>query len=165
MKTPLPVNPLISVGPEVIPLRLQKVVRPAFAAIAVVIVQGGADSRHGNAEPGGGADNLPPAILIRFHRLLEVRIQQQILQAGLTRKGLFNPLQKRGPDNTPPAPQHGNLAVFQVPAMRFGSGLQLIKTLRLAANFGSIQDLAHRIDKRLAIGRLAKGCNSNRRAA
>ncbi len=63
MKHPLPIQTLIGMGAEIIPLGLQQIMGQALAAVAVVVIQGRTDGRYREADAGSGAHNLPPSLL------------------------------------------------------------------------------------------------------
>jgi hypothetical protein len=62
-------------------------------------------------------------------------------------------LQERGPDDAAATPEHRDLAVLQVPAVRRGRGCELDEPLGVAADLGGIERLAHRLDELVAAHR------------
>ena len=77
--TPRFINPLIGMGTEVIPVRLQQIRRKPLAAIAVIISKRTTERRYRDTRLDSTCNNLSPALLIFFNGRPKIFVQQQIL--------------------------------------------------------------------------------------
>ena len=96
------VGPLVGVRAEQVALGLDQVRREPLAAVAVVVGQGGREGRDGDAQPGGLADDPPPAVLALPDGLGEVGGQQQVRQVPVLVVGVLDAVQEAGADDASP---------------------------------------------------------------
>src|SRR5688572_29889816 len=84
------VEPFVSVGAEVVALRLQQVRGQPSAPVAIEVGQCGAHARNGNAGLHCGDYDAPPCGLSAGDGLVEERVKQQIDQLVIAVKGLLD---------------------------------------------------------------------------
>ena len=116
-------------------------------AVAVIIAERCADCRGRDADSCCSTNCLPPGSLALVYSVTEIWIKQQVFKAGLPVIRLFNALQESGPDYAAATPQHGDVAVMQIPVVLCCSCLQLEKSLRITADLGCKECLANLLNE------------------
>ena len=102
---------------------------------------------------GGGADDSAPRSLVRFHRLPEIRVEQQVLQVFIFIIGLPDIAKETTPNDTATAPHQGNITKTQCPAIFSCSITHQHISLGIRHNFGSIERIMDILDEGLLITR------------
>src|SRR4029078_10303596 len=136
---------------EVVALGLKQVGWQAFAAVGVVVGEGGGELDDRQSGQQCVNDEAAPGFLSLEKCLGEVGMQQQIFEPCVGVEGFFDPLEKGGADDAAAAPEKSDVAVFERPGEFLGGGLKLDKALGIAANLRGIERMPHGFDKRLAI--------------
>src|SRR5262245_24451400 len=114
------VEALISVGAEVVALRLEEIGRQAARAVAVVVSQRATHGRHGNAVGGGRADHATPAALRPADLAGEEGVHEQVDELGVAIERLLDLPQEGASDDAPAAPHERDAAVVELPVARLG---------------------------------------------
>ena len=146
-----PVHALVGVGAEVVALGLDQIGRQPLVTVAVVKGQGAGHGRDGDPRFHRPGDHPPPGPLRRFHLLPEIRVEQQVAQGRVPVEGFFDFAQKDGADDTPVAPQQGDAAVVQVPAVLLGRRPHQHVALGVGDDLGRVQRVADVVDEGLFI--------------
>src|ERR1035437_6544839 len=102
--TPLLIDALISVGAEIVALRLEQIRGQPRGAVAVVEGQRGGKRRSGNAQFDGVNQRLAPRCLIAVERLGEEAVQQQIFNPRILVESLFDLSQEAAANDASAAP-------------------------------------------------------------
>ena len=84
------IDSLISMGAEIVTLRLKQIRGKHCRAVAVIIGQRRADRRHRNAQLHSRSRHPPPARLRSFDRLFEKGVKQQIHQIEFGVEGFLD---------------------------------------------------------------------------
>lgn len=110
------VDPLVGVGPEEVSLGLDQVRRKPGPPVGVEVRE--ARAHPGSADPGRDRepDDSTPRCLTLNHLGREIGIDDEIGQVHISLVGLFDPIQKHGPNDTPAFPDPGHLAQVDSPS-------------------------------------------------
>ena len=99
------VEAFIGVGAEVVALGLEQVRRQAFAAVAVVIGEGGVESWAGNEKVGRGGNDVSLGVLDLCDCLREVRGEQQVLEFRIGVERFLYVIEEDGADDAAATPE------------------------------------------------------------
>jgi hypothetical protein len=111
------IDPLIGMGAEEIPLRLQKVCRKPLTSIAIKKCKGRAKARDWNAMLYSLHNSMAEPFLTGGHLPFKEVVKEQIFKRGAFVVGLLNVIEEATADDTPFPPNKGNSALVEVPAI------------------------------------------------
>ena len=109
MESPFAVIPKVGMCTEIIALSLQQIGGQKGPSITVVIRQSRTEGRHRNAHGGSHGQHLPPGVLPRFNRGLEIWIQQQVLETGILIEGFLDAIEELGSNDATASPEQGTV--------------------------------------------------------
>lgn len=107
------VGALVGVGSKIVTLGLGEVLGQAVAAVAVEVVERGAEGRNRDAQLGCGDQHFPPGILPVQNRLLELGSQQQVGQSRIFVKGMFDLAEEACSNDAAALPDPGTFAQIE----------------------------------------------------
>src|SRR5262249_41556204 len=137
------VEPLVSVGAEIIALGLKEVRWQTLAPGTIIESQGGAESRDGNALLDRCRHRVAPRAMRTVDRFAEERIKQQVREFRVPIEGLFDFTEEDAANNAAAAPHQGDAAVVEVPVVLLSSRAHEHVALRVGNDFRGIQRLAN----------------------
>mmetsp|Transcript_4155 Transcript_4155/g.13384 ORF Transcript_4155/g.13384 Transcript_4155/m.13384 type:complete len:478 (+) Transcript_4155:362-1795(+) len=145
------VHALEGVGAEEVTLRLDQVGRQAGAAVLVKVGEGGG---HGGAGDAGGdaeRDDAAPGGLALVDVVRELWVHQQRGQVGVAVVRLLDAVEEDGADDAAALPDAGALAQVHAPPVLAGRLADQVHALRVGADLGRVQRLAHVVHQLLAV--------------
>ena len=95
-------------------------------------------------------------------RLLEIRVQQQILQIWLSIECFLDSIQELSSDDTTTSPKQSAIPVVEIPLVLFARFLQLHKALSVRTNLGSVQSLLNGFHEELLVTHQVVHCGGER---
>ena len=140
------VQPLIGMCAEVITLRLQKIRRQAIGGVAVKIAECCRHGRRGHAVLHSCRRDLAPRGDEFFHRLLEIRVEQEIRQLRILVIRFLDLAEKDRADDAAAAPHERDAAVVEVPVIGFRRRAHEGVALCVGDDLGRIQRLPDSFD-------------------
>ena len=146
---PRPVDALVLMRAEIIALRLKQIGRQPRIPESVVVAQ---RRRHGR-DPDSVQDrrryNAPPGFLRSLDPFSEKWIQQQVRQAGIRIKCIFDLREKCRADDAAAAPEQRDPAVVQIPLIFLRRLMQENKALGIGNDLRGIERLLEVAQKSL----------------
>ena len=140
------VEPFIGVRAEIIALRLQQIRRQAVGGVAVKIAECCRHGRRGNAVLHSCRRDLAPRGDEFFHRLLEIRVEQEVTKLRIFVIRFLDLAEEDRADDAAAAPHEGNAAIVEIPAVGLGSRAHEGVALCVGDDLGRIQRLPDGFD-------------------
>mmetsp|Transcript_15297 Transcript_15297/g.51447 ORF Transcript_15297/g.51447 Transcript_15297/m.51447 type:complete len:499 (-) Transcript_15297:50-1546(-) len=147
---------LVRVRAEEVALRLDHVGRAARRRRAVKVGQRRGERGGGDARARGEADGVAEAALRLRDGQRDLAVEQEVWQRGVVFKGRCNVVEERGADDAPAAPEAGDGAQVQPPAVVGRRSREQRKALCVGADLGRVQ-------RRLEDGERLGGIEQRRR--
>src|SRR3990172_8201168 len=142
-----PIEALVCVRAEVVPLRLEQVRRQALTAIPVEESQGSRHRRQWDPQRDGGRDDSAPARCNLPHLRSKEWGKEKVDKAGLAIESCLDVVEKSCPDDAAAAPHQRDVPVGQVPAQLLGDGLHQHVSLGVRYYFRCIQRMSQLINE------------------
>src|SRR6266571_8097553 len=112
-----PVDALVGVGAEEVPLRLQQVCGQTGRAEPVVEGERRGEGRRWDAGLDRADDGAPPGRLVVVQQLAEETVDEQVREPRILVVGLLDLSEEAAADDAAPAPHQGDAAEVQVPPL------------------------------------------------
>lgn len=145
------VDAFVGVCSEEVALCLQEVSGQAFCAVAIVVGERRAEGWHSDAVSDGGADGVAPVCLRFDDDVGEERIQEEVLESGISLVRLFDAVEEVGADDATASPDGCNIAEVELPTVLISCCAELNEPLGVGDDFRGVECVAYGLDEGGAI--------------